>query len=404
MARQQEEERVLIVAPIGRDGPLMAELLNESGLDAQICASLAECCEHLAKGSGLLLLTEEALVPGELSELMTCLTRQPAWSDVPLVILTSNAERQGAALRGLTKSVGNVTLLERPMRRHTLLSTLQVALRARRKQYFVRQLLEEQRESQKALAQAHSESMRANAELEGRVEERTRELRETNDQMNSFCYALAHDLRAPLRAQAGFAAALEDEYGPVLGEGGRKYARRIADSADRQSRLLSDLLKHMSLSRADLPMEPVKLALVIDDARKDLEEEIKSKQAGLTVEAGQHKVLANRASLHLVVVNLFSNALKFVAPGVTPDVRIWTEEKGAFLRLSVRDNGIGIPESLQNRIFGVFQRLHSTENYPGTGIGLAIVKKAAERMGGRIGLASAQGKGSTFWVELQAAG
>ena len=112
-------------------------------------------------------------------------------------------------------------------------------------------------------------------------------------------------------------------------------------------------------------------------------------------------MLANSASLNLILINLFSNGLKFVPPGVIPNVKAWTETTDGFVRLWVQDNGIGISPQHINKLFIMFQRLHTREEYPGTGIGLAIVKRAAERMGGRVGVESEKDKGSRFWVELK---
>jgi signal transduction histidine kinase len=207
---------------------------------------------------------------------------------------------------------------------------------------------------------------------------------------------------------------LSDEYGEALGEQGRDYAQRIADSAERQGLLLSDLLKHLSLSRADLPLEKVELPRIINQARADLVLEVEQKKALIHVGSIAERVWANPSSLHTIVFNLLSNALKFVAPGVRPEVRILTELRqmdttaeapsgtNQVVRLWVEDNGLGIPPELLGKLFGVFQRLHTGPQYPGTGIGLAVVKKAAERMGGRVGVESKPGKGSRFWVELKA--
>ena len=240
------------------------------------------------------------------------------------------------------------------------------------------------------------------AELERQVTERTRSLQETTDQLNAFCYSIAHDLKAPLRAQQAFACLLLDEFRGALGNTGVEYVHRISKAAAHQGRLVEDLLMQMSVGQADLPMAPVELVQAVAEARGDLALEEEQKQAQVETGLVQGKVLANAASLHLVLLNLLSNALKFIAPGIKPEVKVWTEPREAFVRLWVEDNGIGIDPQYQGKLFGMFQRLHAGAEYPGTGIGLAIVKRAVERMGGHVGLESEHGKGSRFWVELKA--
>lgn len=241
-------------------------------------------------------------------------------------------------------------------------------------------------------------------ELEMLVRERTRELQEMTNQLNAFCYSIAHDLRAPLRAQMAFANLLLQDHGQALGEVGSDYARRIAGSAERQGRLVSDLLAHLSVSRTDLPLERVVLAKAVEEARIELAHEVAQKGAVLDVGPVDGTIMANSASLHVVLTNLLTNALKFCREGERPRVRIWTESHDEHVKLSIRDHGIGIEPRFHDKLFGVFQRLHSTKVYPGTGIGLAIVKQAVQRMGGEVGVESQVGQGSTFWVTLKKEG
>ncbi len=258
-------------------------------------------------------------------------------------------------------------------------------------------------QAEQKLTQARDELARANTELEARVQERTRSLEETTQQLNDFCYSIAHDLRAPIRAQAAFAHVLAQEFGQVLGETGCKYAQTIERAAERQGKLLSDLLAHISVGRSELPLAPLELVAVVEGVRAELETEIRAKQALVDCAGVSGIVLGNQASLHLALANLLSNALKFVPADRNPNVKVRTEFMAPYLRVWVEDNGIGIPEEYRDKLFGVFQRLHPEEKYPGTGIGLAIVKRALERMGGRAGFASATGKGSRFWVDLRPA-
>jgi PAS domain S-box-containing protein len=253
-------------------------------------------------------------------------------------------------------------------------------------------------------ARLHEQVERHAAELETRVAERTASLEEINQELKSFAYSVSHDLHAPLRAMQGFAQALMEDYSGVLDETGQEYARRIVLASERLDRLINDLLAYSRLSRADLPLQPVELATVVDEALGQIESDLESSGARVTTEEPLPWVIGHPATLVQVVVNLVGNALKFVAPNVTPEVHLRTEKRGERWRLWVEDNGIGIAPEHQERVFRIFERLHGAEAYPGTGIGLALVRRAAERMGGRVGIESNAGQGSRFWLELPGVG
>jgi signal transduction histidine kinase len=241
-------------------------------------------------------------------------------------------------------------------------------------------------------------------DLEVRVAQRTRELEDINAELDAFGYTVSDDLRAPLRAMDGFAKALMADYADKLGTRGLDYARRVVDAAERMDGLIQDLLAYSRLSRDALRREAVDLRPIVADAQRGLEQEAQKRSAVIEVIEPLGQVIADRAALRQVVTNLLSNAIKFVAPTVTPKVRVWTERRGRVSRLWIEDNGIGIDPRYHGRIFRVFERLHGVETYPGTGIGLAIVRRGAERMGGRVGVESAVGAGARFWVELPAVG
>jgi PAS domain S-box-containing protein len=280
------------------------------------------------------------------------------------------------------------------------------------------------------------------AQLEQRVAERTAALQEANEALEVFVYSVSHDLRAPLRAMQGFAQALLEDYADQLDAEGQNYTHYIGASAQEMSTLLQDLLDYSRLSRSDITLQALDLASVVASGLSQLETELQEKHAQVTVEQPLPDVMAHRATLVQVVTNLVANAIKFVPPGVQPQVRVWVQERGRWgdgalvrremgsrsfseegegedalpttynlqrttpdnsVRLWVEDNGIGIEPKHQERIFNVFERLHGAETYPGTGIGLAIVRKGVERMGGRVGVESQLGQGSRFWIELQKA-
>jgi signal transduction histidine kinase len=282
--------------------------------------------------------------------------------------------------------------------------------------------------SELALRESEERLRRYATELEHRVAERTANLAQSIASLEGVLYHVAHDLRAPLRGMASFTTILLDEYAPRLDERGRDYAQRISQAAQRMDRLVQDLLAYGRLAHTAVPVSDISLEAEVRAALDHFSEEIKARGATVDVCAPLPPVKANAAILNQILSNLLSNALKFVSPGTRPRVRICAEETtsrfesaaaksngvpsldarlsaldGKFIRLWIDDNGIGILPEYQERIFRMFERLHAVGDYPGTGIGLAIVRKGVERMGGRAGVESAPGNGSRFWVELPAA-
>jgi len=257
----------------------------------------------------------------------------------------------------------------------------------------------ERRAAQLALTEAHEQLADKAKHLETLVEQRTAKLRETIEELEAFSYSIAHDMRAPLRSLQGYGQFLADEYADKVDANGKLYIERITGAAARMDRLILDVLNYSRLVRSELPLEPVNVEKLLGSI---VETYPTFQDGGSTI---QFKfpfppVLGNEAALTQCLSNLLGNAVKFVAKGVRPVVRVWAEQQGERVRISVRDNGIGIAEDQHEKIFAIFQRVN--KNYDGTGIGLAIVKKAIERMGGSVGLTSELGKGSTFWIELKA--
>ena len=239
-----------------------------------------------------------------------------------------------------------------------------------------------------------------NSELEKKVQMRTAALNESNRQLEAFCYTLAHDLRAPLRAIQGFSDILLADHSSELHEDARGGVERIRNSAERMGRLILDLLAYTDLSRADFQKKAVDMNLICQSVLRMFADEIKRTGAEVSVKLSVRRVAGDRAGIERVLVNLVANALKFSSPGQTPKIRILSEKKSPNVRISVADNGVGIDLRFRDRIFGVFERLSSGGNQVGTGIGLAIVKRSVEKMGGVVGVESAPGTGSRFWFEL----
>jgi PAS domain S-box-containing protein len=247
-----------------------------------------------------------------------------------------------------------------------------------------------------------TESRLKREELENLVAERTAKLREAVNELEAFSYSIAHDMRAPLRSMQGFSRILSEDYAAKLDATGQDYLRRIMASAARMDRLIVDVLNYSKVVRGELNLQPVNVEKLIDDVLASYPA-MHSSNADIRIEAPLPAVLANEAALTQVISNLLGNAVKFVEPGVRPSVRVHAESNDGNVRLWFEDNGIGIPTESQPRLFQMFQRLNRPELYEGTGIGLAIVRKAVERMGGTLGVESEPNKGSRFWVQLRRA-
>ncbi|HXD22588.1 MAG TPA: HAMP domain-containing sensor histidine kinase [Gemmatimonadaceae bacterium] len=242
------------------------------------------------------------------------------------------------------------------------------------------------------------------AGLETKVRDRTEELRERNDELETYAHSISHDLRAPLRAMHGFSQALLEDCAPQLDDVGKDYAERIVAGAHRMDALIQDLLAYSRVSRSDMGLAHVELRDVVHDALAQVDGDLAASGGAVTVEPDLPAVRAHRVALVQSVANLVANGLKFVPKGRAPALRVRAERLNGTTKLWVEDNGIGIDPTHHERVFGVFERLHQSENYPGTGIGLAIVRKSVERMGGHVGVVSTVGQGSKFWIELKSDG
>jgi signal transduction histidine kinase len=265
------------------------------------------------------------------------------------------------------------------------------------------------------LASAVEHARRAEEALEHTVATRTRELQETVHDLEAFSYSVAHDMRAPLRAMQGFASMLTEDCSGELGSSGKEYLRRIAKSANRLDALIQDVLNYSKLIRAELNLEAVDAHAFIQGIVESYPN-LQPPLADIKLEGRLPTVMVNPAAFTQIISNLLGNAVKFVAPGTKPQIRVWAEAVPAaeqkansdpseppssqHVRLWIEDNGIGIPADAHERIFLMFQRINPPGQFEGTGIGLTIVRKAVQRMGGEVGVVSELGKGSKFWIEL----
>jgi PAS domain S-box-containing protein len=249
--------------------------------------------------------------------------------------------------------------------------------------------------------QVEVELEKTQEDLEQHVTERTARLRETVADLEAFSYSLSHDMRAPLRAMQGYAHLLNRSFADKLGDVGKEYLERIMAGAERLDNLIRDVLTFSRVASAPLETKTVDLETLLERVLAEYPA-LRAPEVDLQIEKPLLRVRGHEVFLTQCVSNLLTNAVKFTRPGQKPRVRVLTRSDKGGVRLSVEDNGIGIAPEDQRRIFGIFQRVHSHGQYEGTGIGLAIVQKAAERMGGHVGVESVPGQGSKFWLRLPA--
>jgi signal transduction histidine kinase len=236
--------------------------------------------------------------------------------------------------------------------------------------------------------------------LEKELAARMADLTDARQQLESFAYSASHDLRAPLRAVKGFTLALREDYGHLFNDEGKDYAQRIVDGVEHMEQLLAALLAYSRIGRGEIPLVKVELEEYLAKLSQQWAADFQARGARLEIARPLPAVTANPLLLDQALAQLISNALKFVPPGTVPQVQLQTEELNGAIRLKVADNGIGIDPKNHVKLFQVFQRFQPAEKYPGLGIGLAIARKAVERMGGRVGLDPQSPQGSCFWIEL----
>ena len=365
------------------------------------------------------LVISDLLMP-EMDGFQLCylLKTDPKLQKTPVIIYTANYATKKDEQQA--KDLGADDFITRPIDDEELTSRIrgviersqrgQVAQpRAKPEEGFFREyssLLVEKLEDQLITAEENSRLLAKNTALQRQLEAANQELKSANEELlvanedlEAFSYSVSHDLRAPVRAIEGMLNLLLDELGP-LGTDAQLYVSRIQFNIQRMNALITGLLAHSRMRKVDGDGPSLDLEAVVRSAIAGLDFAIKESGAQVQVHSPLPPVRGYDQALGQIIANLIDNALKFVAPGVPPRIDVRAERRGECVRLCIADNGIGIPPEHQQRLFHVFERLHPGSQYPGTGLGLAIVKRGIEKMGGKVGVDSTPGQGSTFWVEL----
>ena len=247
---------------------------------------------------------------------------------------------------------------------------------------------------------AEEEILRLNRELEARVEERTRKLQEINEELEAFSYSVSHDLRAPLRAIDGFSQALVSELRDQQGEKVRHYLQRILNGTARMGQLIEDMLNLSRISRHVMNLTEVDLSLLANQVIQELQQRDPERSVNMTI-WDNITVQADQSLLRLALENLLGNAWKFTGKAPQAHIELGMLQEGERRVIFVRDNGAGFDMAYADKLFGAFQRLHGMHEFPGTGVGLAIVRRVVVRHGGHIWCQAAPGKGATFFFTLQ---
>jgi signal transduction histidine kinase len=403
MKKNDSKERVLIIAPVGRDAQAIAELLSRHEFEVQICGSLAECVEHVQSGAGALILTEEALELGSLSNLFEALAAQPRWSELPLIILTTGGESRLARLLELAaEAAGSVTLLERPVSTTTLLRSIEVALNSRRRQYQVRDFLEEQRRTERELREAHEQLADRAKQLETLVKSRTAKLAESNEQLRREIAEREQLRRKLLRAQEEerrrIARELHDQMGQNLtalnvglkslleGQSRSGLGNRVQRLQELATQTASDL------HRVAVELRPAALddLGLVKAIRALIETWSRRYRIDVDFEAGQYKAAGISSEIETILYRIIQEALNNVAKhsGGTRVALVLrrTEEQ---VQAIIEDNGRG------------FAIRGTSQSGNGSGrLGLLGIQERLGIVGGEFKIESAPKRGATLFVRI----
>jgi signal transduction histidine kinase len=379
---------VAVHAPTGRDGPLAVGILERWGLTTRLCADIETLCAAITQSIGVLLVAEEALSRATRERLLDALSHQPSWSDIPLIVLTGEGELSRSITEGIEAIMtrGNAVLLERPVRIATLVTAVRSALRARVRQFEIRDYLVER--------ERLLESERA---ARGEAEE-------ANRAKSRFLAVMSHELRTPLNAIGGYAELIELEIHGAITDAQREALQRIQRSERHLLGLIESVLSfaRVEAGTVHFDIRAVSTSELVSAAESLVAPQVRAR--GLIVEMidcdEPRWVAADPEKARQILLNLLSNALKFTPRGGR--LTITCANRDEVVEISVGDSGIGIPRDKLESIFEPFVQVDTrlTRPHEGVGLGLAISRDLARGMGGDLTVTSTEGEGACFTLRL----
>lgn len=388
-----QEDKVNILLVDDQPGKLIAHeaILQELGENVVKARSGREALECLLKEDFAVILLDVNMPGMDGFETAELIRQRPRFEKTPIIFITAYNTSDIDRLKGYR--LGAVDYMFLPVIAEVLKAKVSVFVELARQTQIIKRQAER-------LAFNNEEKAR---KLEV-IQQLNAELREANEQLETFSYSVSHDLRAPLRSLQGFSEVLLEDYAGKLDDEGRTYLERIKFATIQMEQLTRDLLQYCRVTREDMTPQPVAIDGLLKDVLS-LNNFVLPERAQLVLRENMDRVMANPTLLGQCLSNLINNAFKFASPEVPPRVEVWTERNGnSHVRINVMDNGIGIDPAHHEKVFGLFERVGNVKEHEGTGIGLAIVARAVQRMGGQCGVHSQLGAGSRFWIELPAAG
>jgi hypothetical protein len=384
------KEIVNILLVDDQPGKLLAHeaILSELGQRIIKARNGVEALGHLLRYDFAVILLDVNMPNMDGFETAALIRQRPRFEKTPIIFVTGYNTTDIDRLKGY--ELGAVDYLFLPVVPQVLKAKVSVFVELARQTQIIK--------SQAADLAAHNRRQAEQLEV---IQKLNDELKIANSELEAFSYTVSHDLRAPLRSISGYVCVLLEDYGSRLDDEGRGHLMALDRASKRMDALTRDLLAYGRVARESITLEPLPLQPLLEGVIA-LTGLGKTQPAKIVIEPELLDVMANRSLLEQCLTNLIGNATKFVSSGVTPEVRIRTESRGNLARLWIEDNGIGIDASYHGKIFNIFERVGDLHKYEGTGIGLAIVQRAVQRMGGACGVESAPGQGSRFWVDLPA--